>query len=449
LPWEIKYHPLSRVKYIAWRIREIWWSGRAVPARKQVRDVADEPARRDARRIYDWRFAGGKLIGQGRLFVPLVDWASRRAARQLACNRGQSRDASACFPPAKKADICGATGRIKKVMTETLTLNRNSPAPNGRVMLCNIGRLGDTILRNSILDSVFQTYATVDYICGPGNEELLRSESRINEITMFQNSLRGFARLLKTALRNRYDGYIGLKDHRSWTSVLIAQLFRSRVKTGWNSDFLRPFHRDVRGVCSSGLHQTQTMRRVGELAGLEPGEYKPSLALSADSIQWFRQNHEWERPFIFLNISATGADRRWPVEQWARYVRGCGLGGECILVNGLSADRSLVDELCRKLPGAAAFQPRNFMDVAAAVSNAWLVLTVDTGVVHACSALNTPIVALYSGEQHVTINGPLSTQRLVIKTRGKVADMSSEEAIAETLRQGLPASNHSSTAKAR
>lgn len=323
-------------------------------------------------------------------------------------------------------------------MTMTGPLNRPTPFTNGRLMLCNVGRLGDTILRNSILDAAFRTYAKVDYICGSGNVELLRNDSRLNEITIFHRSLSGFIRLFKAAVRHRYDGFIALKDHRSSTSQFIARLFRSRVKTGWNSDHVHPFHRDVREVCAPDQHQTETMRRIGELAGLDTGEYKPSLVLSADSVNWFRRNHDREEPYIFLNISATGAARMWPVEQWARYVRGCGLGDERILINGVPKHRAMVYELCRKLPRAVAFQPRQFMDVAAAVDAARLVLTVDTGVVHACSALNTPIVAFYCAGRTPTINQPLSTRRLVIQARGMVTQMDPEEAIAETMRHGLP-----------
>jgi ADP-heptose:LPS heptosyltransferase len=336
----------------------------------------------------------------------------------------------------KRVKLCGAG--LFKLMTMTEPLIRPTPFTNGRLMLCNVGRLGDTILRNSILDAAFRTYANVDYICGSDNVELVRNDSRLNEITIFDRSLSGWARIFKMAVCRRYDGFIALKDHRSSTSQLIARLFRSGVKTGWNSDHLHPFNRDVREVCAPNLHQTETMRRIGQLAGLDTGEYKPSLVLTADSVNWFRRNHDREEPYIFLNISATGADRVWPVEQWARYVRGCGLGDECVLINGMPKDRAMVNELCRKLPRAVAFQPRQFMDVAAAVSTARLVLTVDTGVVHACSALNTPVVAFYCAGITGTIYQPLSTRRLVIQARGIVAEMDPEEAIAETMRRGLP-----------
>jgi ADP-heptose:LPS heptosyltransferase len=322
---------------------------------------------------------------------------------------------------------------------DPMQLTPEQPAPrcDGRLLLCNIGRVGDTILRNSILDSAFRTYATIDYICGPNNVELIRNDHRFDRVIVFCNNLSGFASLFKAAATRRYDSFIELKDHWSSTSGLIAMLFRSRLKTGFNNDRFHPFDRDVSTVFSEHTHKIELMRRIGELAGLERGEYKPTLILPGESIRWFQENYAWEKPFIFLNISATAEDRTWPVSHWARYVRGCGLEKEPILVSGVPADRVRVEELCSQLPGAVAFKPRRFMDVAAALVNARLVLTVDTGVVHACSALNKPIVVL---SHSVTDYAPLSTRKLVISPEGggRVMQIDPETAIKITLREGLP-----------
>ena len=317
---------------------------------------------------------------------------------------------------------------------------REAPAPSGRLLLCNIGRVGDTILSNSILDSAFRTYATVDYVCGKHNAVLLEGDSRLNHVIVLRNSLRGFAHVGIAALRQRYDGFIGLKDCYSLTNLILARLFRSRLKTGWNDDHLRPFDRDVRSISAPAAHKVDMMRRIGQLAGLEAGEYRPSLVLTSDSITWFRRNYAWDKPFIFLNLSATDPSRIWPVDKWGEYVQGCGLAEKTILVNGLPRDQAMVHQLCQKLPGAVAFQPRQFLDVAAAIANAHLVLTVDTGVVHACSALDVSIIAFYCAGKSVSLIGPLSTQRSVIQaSAGRIVpDIDPQFAIAETRRCGFP-----------
>lgn len=321
------------------------------------------------------------------------------------------------------------------------TLKQPASPRNGRLLLSNVSGIGDTILRNSILDSALRTYQSVDYLCGEDNVDLLQGDSRLNRVMVLGRTPAGLVRLLKAAWSGRYDAFIGLKDHRSATDLTVARLFRSRVKVGWNGDHTRPFDRDVRSVVAPAAHKVEKTRSIGELAGLEPGEYKPLLVLAPESVRWFRQNHKWDRPFTLINVSATHPHRLWPAANWARYVRGCGLEREPLLVNGLPRDRAMVEEVCAALPGAVAFQPRRFMDVAAAINDARRVLTVDTGVVHACSALDKPIMALYCAGQSRNGYAPLSTRQLVIEApppRGMVPDIDPEHAIAETRRHGLP-----------
>src|SRR2546428_2986507 len=109
-------------------------------------------------------------------------------------------------------------------MTEIPTLDPLVQRSQHRLMLCNVGRLGDTILSNSILDSAFRTYATVDYLCGKHNAELLRSDSRLSQVVVLRNSVAGFIAIAKAALRRQYDGYIALKDCYSLTNLILARL---------------------------------------------------------------------------------------------------------------------------------------------------------------------------------------------------------------------------------
>jgi ADP-heptose:LPS heptosyltransferase len=314
-----------------------------------------------------------------------------------------------------------------------------SPPQLRRLLVCNIGRIGDTILRNSILDSACRTYAAVDYVCGTHNAECVLNDPRLNRVIVYDKKPGGFAAVLKAAWGSRYDGFIDLKNHCSATSLMLAGLFRSRVKTGCNGGRLRPFHRDTQDLETGQVHLVQTMQRIGQRAGLTPGVYKPSLKVSSESAAWFQEKHGGGRPFIFLNLSATHAARHWPVRNWVRYVRGCGLAGERFLVNGVPADFGRVRELCRALPSLTAFLPRHFMDVAAAVAAARLVLTVDTGVVHVCSALDRPVVALYCTGSAGTVFKPLSSWHLMIRpqTGASVADIDPAQAVAETRRHGL------------
>jgi len=325
-------------------------------------------------------------------------------------------------------------------MSQSPTQNQHPRGPVGKLMLCNMARAGDTILCNSILDSAFQTYAHVDYICGRHNEDIIRADPRFRQVILVRNLPSGLFGLLKASSRCRYDGFISLKDQSSTTSLIIAQLFRSRIKTGYNQPRFRPFQRDTRTAYSATVHKVETMRKIGAIAGLAAGDYRPFLALPSDSINWFQNAFPAFGPFIFINVSATGEARLWSADNWARYVRACGLSGKKFLVNGMPQDWNIVQQLCQQLPTAVPLRARSFLDAAAALACAELVLTVDTGIVHACSALGKPVVALYVADRSSTTYAPLSPWHLMIQPKtGIVSDIAPDQAAATTLRYGLPA----------
>lgn len=306
-----------------------------------------------------------------------------------------------------------------------------SPKPAGSVVLCNIGRAGDTILRNSILDSVYRTYAEVTYICGRGNIELIRSDPRHHRVHLFRNGLAGFARTLKTAWRRRYDAYIDLKDHDSSTSLLLARLFRARSKTGVNRPRNRPFQQDTNGVWVPGEHKVDVMKRIARAAGLNMGDFRPSLVCAPDSIDWFSQTIQGVEPFILVNISATHPNRMWQPDKWSEFLQMVGLPPRPILLNALPEHRDQALEICNSVKTCQLIRARHFMDVAVAVARASLVLTVNTGVLHACSALDTPIVLLANGPTELREFAPLSAKQLVIEATAPrlLPDLSAREVI--------------------
>jgi len=84
---------------------------------------------------------------------------------------------------------------------------------------------------------------------------LLSSDSGFNQVTVLRNSLAGFVSVAKAALRRRYDAFIGLKDCYSLTNLILGQLFRSGLKTGWNGVRFQPFDRDVRSISVPDAHK--------------------------------------------------------------------------------------------------------------------------------------------------------------------------------------------------
>src|SRR4030095_14984049 len=98
---------------------------------------------------------------------------------------------------------------------------------------------------------------------------------------------------------------------------------------------------------------------------------------------------------VLVNLSAGTAPARWPAERYVAVLQDtlARRPGLCVLVIGMARDTSALREIAAAT-GCATACPR-LRDTLALVESADLLLTPDTGLVHAASAFRTPVVAMY------------------------------------------------------
>src|SRR4030095_7174095 len=98
---------------------------------------------------------------------------------------------------------------------------------------------------------------------------------------------------------------------------------------------------------------------------------------------------------VLVNLSAGTAPARWPAERYVAVLQDtlARRPGLCVLVIGMARDTSALREIAATT-GCATACPR-LRDTLALVESADLLLTPDTGLVHAASAFRTPVVAMY------------------------------------------------------
>jgi hypothetical protein len=108
---------------------------------------------------------------------------------------------------------------------------------------------------------------------------------------------------------------------------------------------------------------------------------------------------------VVLHLGGSHADRRWPVQQWARLAQQLTGEGCTVVLSGGAQDAAAGALVATRagLPEAAVLTGRlGLLDLAALVANARLVVSGDTGAAHLASAY---------GVRSVTIFGPQSLRR--------------------------------------
>jgi ADP-heptose:LPS heptosyltransferase len=330
--------------------------------------------------------------------------------------------------------------------TKSIQVNNvNNSTHQKRILLCNIGRIGDTLIRNSILDSARNTYGHIDYICGRPTAPINATDKRIDRLFIYQNTLRGFADLLRATVLQRHDCYLDLKDHDSSISLMIATICRARLKVGCNRKSYRPFHRDTTHAHGKLKKKIDVMRDIAAIAGLNPGDFRLQLGCSEASRGWFKKNHPQLDRFVFVNISATATTRIWPEHHWIEFLSNPLFAGTRKLISGLPAHSGSVDQIVAGTPDALPFRPRGLMDVIAAMECSQSVFTVDTGVVQVAAALHRSMVVLYTSKEQAHDFSPGGDENIFLSptVNQQIATLLPDQAIAAVVGRKFAGFQHS------
>jgi len=225
-------------------------------------------------------------------------------------------------------------------------------------------------------------------------------------------------RLARTLRARRYDEAIVLPN--SWKAALAPYIAGIPRRVGFLGEarygLLNVVHRlDERILPLMAERYAQLAEAPGEppqrplaLPRLEVDEANLAITIA-------RLGLDHSRPIVaFCPGAEYGPAKRWPARYFAALARSLGARGRRVWLIGSPKDRPIGDEIA-KLADGAALNLCGRTDLAAAIdllSIAEVVVTNDSGLMHAAAALGRPLVALYgsSSPEHTP---PLAPARLV------------------------------------
>lgn len=296
------------------------------------------------------------------------------------------------------------------------TSNLDQPQRQMRLLVCNIGRIGDTIIRNSLLKPASKIYDQIDYLCGRGNREIVAADTRLHRVHLHANSLSGLMGTAKLLLLGKHDCLLDLKDHDSSTSLLLASLSRAKIKIGCNRPRRKPFNRDSTSVYALGKRKLEVIQDLAKIAGIDGENLKLTVHCTADSEAWFASHHASAGKFYFVNVSATDPTRMWTAAAWGQLLKRFDENGKPIFVSGIPEHGDQVDAIVGQLRNGVAFKPRCLMDVVAAVGQTEMMLSVDTGLIQVAAAFGKPLLGLYSSSIVRSEFAPTGRDQLTVVT---------------------------------
>lgn len=281
-----------------------------------------------------------------------------------------------------------------------------------RILVVRIGRLGDTILATPVIEVLYKVYGagvSIDFAASPGASAfILESDKRIHRVFPIAHRstpwrLHRVKRKLEQLSREQpYDLVINLEcgdECDDFIKFVHCQKFCGRP-------LVQPQHRADR-------HCVDTEKIIyAELLGTAitaAAETSLLLDLESSDLPVIPDSD-----YVLINPGFSGvhrpgyrSHRGWPLSHWQRLIELLnGSAGLSVVINGTS-DESVVFSSLLQNTGVHSLFGSPLPTLAAALSSARGLITVDTGTMHLATALGIPVVALF-GPTNPVLTGPYS-----------------------------------------
>jgi len=271
-----------------------------------------------------------------------------------------------------------------------------------------LGKIGDMICLTSILPLIKELYpdAEIDVIASRLNEVVIRQNPHVNKIIVYRKEPMNLIKSFHAVRNNKYDFHINPKDHFSNESILFARLSRAKTKIGYNNPIKSKQNIFDIAIPSSeanfNLHFNERIFNAFSNIGLNPIEYIPKPELypsfkSLTKVDSFIKNEFPSKKLIVLNISASNNRKMWQNEKWETLIKSTDLINHKIAVCFAPEHKAKAEDLMTRVPNLILFKSSSVDDVFALIKSSSLLITNDTAVIHAASAFNTPLFALFNG----------------------------------------------------
>lgn len=317
---------------------------------------------------------------------------------------------------------------------------RSADSPPENVAILQLGKLGDMILTTPLFNALKKLYpgTRTTVIAAEASALVPLYLSAVDEVIAVPRGFRQYPTLAARLRSDRFDLYIDLKNHRSTTSRLIAEMVRAERAIVHKSNMAhRTSEQELPPPAPPGHYVDMALAPMAVLAPGRSFRRLPSVIIPQDAYHAVdSQIDPGEYGLVTVNISAGHPSRYWKPEKWTELI---GKLSQRFSVAVLSSpgDRSLADEICTMRKRARPIRTETILEAAAVVERSLAVVSPDTSIIHLASALERPCVGLYPPiDSNARTFAPLSEPHIVLMPEPDktIADIATDDVLNATRR---------------
>ncbi len=314
--------------------------------------------------------------------------------------------------------------------------------PRHTVGVLQLGKLGDMILTTPLFNALKKEYpgTTVTVIAARESALIPSNHPSVDRVIALPRGLRQLPMLAARLHGARFDLYIDIKDHRSTTSRLIAEMMHAEQAVVGRSNLARrPGSIELPPAASPGHYVDKVLAPMQALAPDGRFRRTPTVGIPQQAYRAVDdQIDPGEYGLVAVNISAGHPSRHWVPGKWTYLIERLSQRYSVAVLSS-PADRSLADEICTMRKGARPIRTENILEAAAVVERSRAVISPDTSIVHLASALERPCVGLYpSSQENAVVFAPLSEpHRIIQPPQGSTIAVIDPDIVLDALRDVL------------
>lgn len=292
-----------------------------------------------------------------------------------------------------------------------------------RLLVVKTSSLGDVIHALPVVQAIKEAapHLTLGWVVRRRCADILRGNPCIDPLYVIPDkpSLAELIALRRELRSARYD--MALDMQGLLLSGLVTRLSGAPVRVGWdrnregNALFLT--HPLVPGK-GKHAHEVDLLYGFADALGVHAPhpEFTPQPYLAAEgAAQAAACLVGLPHPRIALNVGASRAYKRWPLENWVQVASSLVQSGQSVVFVGDKTDAESVAQITPTL--ASGFVnlagKTTLRELASVLAACDLLVSGDSGPMHLAVAVGTPVVAIF-GATHPTRHGPYGARNTVL-----------------------------------
>jgi ADP-heptose:LPS heptosyltransferase len=327
---------------------------------------------------------------------------------------------------------------------------RSAPEWSSRVhqvLLLRPDLVGDMIVTTSLLRAIATSHETIrlDVLATPANAGVLDHNPHVRSVLLFDRRRPWtWLRLARKLRRTRYDAVVDCMVFSPSLTALLLMLASGAAERigigGRRND--RAYSVPVTRAVDPQAHHIEHLASLATAFGVARAsfDWRPDIFLSRDELDFAERL--WQRAGggrdadgratkrLLVNVSAGEAGRRWPAERFTAVLRDtlARWPSLCVLVIGMPRDAKSLRPISEAT--SCPTSSPGLRHTLALVASADLLLTPETSLVHAASALRTAVVGMYQRELSTRWSPYGTPSRTLASTGKKLSSLRAEPVVA-------------------